>query len=91
MDGRGFDVSVAEGRSFLDQNLPREDLGGSLYTNPVSDLAGDHQVTTSGSVGLSTACMCGNSCMSRDSGYQAVRAAGKNYRFVPFQKQNTFL
>jgi hypothetical protein len=33
--------------------------------------------TTSGSVGPNTACMCGNGCMSRDNGFQSVRAAGK--------------
>ena len=35
------------------------------------------EATTSGSVGSYGACMCGNSCMSRDDGFQAVRAACK--------------
>ena len=36
------------------------------------------KATTSGSVGLCGACMCGDGCMSRDGGFQAVLAAGEN-------------
>ena len=36
------------------------------------------RATTSGSVGPSGACMCGNGCMSRAGGFQAVRAEGEN-------------
>ena len=35
------------------------------------------KATTSGSAGPYSACMCGDVCMSRDGGFQAVRAAGK--------------
>ena len=34
--------------------------------------------TTSGFVNPCGAFMCGDGCMSRDGGFQAVRAAGKN-------------
>jgi hypothetical protein len=40
--------------------------------------------TTSRSVGLSGACMCENSCMSRDGGFQAVRAAGRKLQIRTF-------
>ena len=35
------------------------------------------KTTTSASVGSSGACVCGNGCMSRDGGFEAMRAAGK--------------
>jgi hypothetical protein len=51
--------------------------------------------TTSGFVGLYGACMCGNSCMSRDGGFQAVRAAGKKLQIRTFffkkEKKKKFL
>jgi hypothetical protein len=43
--------------------------------------------TTSGSVGPSPACMCGNGCMSMDGGFQAVRAAGENLQIRTLLKK----
>ena len=45
--------------------------------------------TTSHTVVYYGACMCGNGCMSRDGGFLAVRAAGKNLQIRTLLKTNT--
>jgi hypothetical protein len=50
---------------------------------------------TSGSVGLSPACMCGNGYMSiitcMDGGFQAVRAAGENLQIRTLFYKNKYV
>ena len=44
----------------------------------IGDIRIFSKATTSHTVGLSGACMCGDGCISRDGGFQAVRVAGEN-------------
>ena len=44
------------------------------------------KTATSGSVGPSAECLCGNGCMSMDGGFQAVRAAAENLQIRPLLK-----
>jgi hypothetical protein len=62
-----------------------------LWARLAASLCGIRAMTTtSGFVGPSAACMCGNGCMPMDGGFQAVRAAGENLKIRTLLQKKVF-